>query len=202
MLSPEVKKPPVESTSWSFTDTKPGIARYGVKHTHVVTIGNISEKMKVEHGTGLLAERFSIKIGDQIIDWCIGTYPNCHPKDNESAGHIGVGLVKITETEVPIDANMVFSVVNKRGFKVKSKTFDRIKYDGQFEMKMMGYMLYRFISHTDLRGNPDLTPDDTLTIMCELTIKEGGVLLVGSESKGSQLVPVEEMKNEEESTRN
>ena len=139
----------------------------------------------------------SINSSDQV--WCIGTYPNGHPKDNESAGHIGVGLVKITETEVPIDANMVFSVVNKRGIKVKSKTFDRIKYDRQFEMKMMGYMIYRFISHTDLRGNPDLTPDDTLTIMCELTIKEGGVLLVGSESKGSMPLPG---GNEEESTRN
>ena len=58
MASSEVKKPPVESTSWSFIDTKPGIAKYDVKHTHVVTIGNISEKMKVEHGKGLLAERF------------------------------------------------------------------------------------------------------------------------------------------------
>ena len=192
-----VKKPPLESMSWSFVNTKPGIIKYDVKHTHVVTIGNISTKMEEEFGTLLESEVFCVKIGDKIINWRVWIFPNGHLKykapvsnghiqEAYNIGHIGVFLSKGTDTEFPLDANMIFSLVDKNGSKVKSRSIDKSFAISDTTGKGVG----KFISHSELRENQDLIPDDTLTIMCELTIKGGGVSLVGGESRSSILVPV------------
>ena len=191
-----VKRPPLGTTSWSFIDTKPSIIMYDVEHTHVLTIGNISKKLETEPGTALHSEVFTMKIGDDVIDWCIGICPNGHCEYNGTIGHIAVFLERITDidTESSIDANLIFHIVDKNGYMKRSKIFDKTisKTDSIFGRA-------KFISHSELRKNPDLIPDDTLTIMCELTIKGGGVSLVDGESRSSILVPG---GNEETSTWN
>ena len=83
-------KPPVESISWCFTDSKPRVMiKHDVKHTHVWTIGDIRKKIKMENGCYLGSDEFSVKIGDKIIDWCLRIYPN----GRTTSGHISVFLV-------------------------------------------------------------------------------------------------------------
>ena len=186
---PTVKRPPLGTTSWSFIDTKPAIIKYDVKHTHMVTIGNISKKMEAEHGTVVHSEVFSIKIGDKIIDWFIGICPNGHDKFNQSIGNIGVFLKKITDIDAEffINAVLIFYIVDKNGSKRRSKIKERTSKTFSEASSCCGTA--NFISHSELRENPDLIPDDTLTIMCKVTIKGGGVSLVGGESRSSILVP-------------
>ena len=195
-----VKKPPLEAMSWSFINTKPGIIKYDVKHTHVVTIGNISTKMEEEFGTLLESEVFCVKIGEEISDWRVWIFPNGHPGDDGedgNIGHIGVFLHLYSGTEVHKDVTMIFSLVDKDGSKVKSRSYDDISFATATATSADGSP--KFISHSELRENQDLIPDDTLTIMCELTIKGGGVSLVDGESRSNILVPG---GNEETSTWN
>ena len=56
---PTLTKPPVESTSWSFTDSKASVMiKHDVKHTHVWTIGDIRKKIKMETGCYLPFDEF------------------------------------------------------------------------------------------------------------------------------------------------
>ena len=67
-----IRKTPLESMSWGFVDTKPGIIEYDVKHTHVLTIGNFSKKMEAEPVTWLREfAAFSIKIGEEFTGWIL-----------------------------------------------------------------------------------------------------------------------------------
>ena len=183
-VTPKVE-PPLETMSRSFIDIKPGIIKYDVKHTQVITIGNFEQKMVEEPGTTLMPEVFSIKIGEEIVYWFIGIFPNGHGHSDfdGSIGHIGVYLVKDIDTKFPIDASWMFSLVDKNGSKRKSQIFEMT-----FPKPAKASYLARLISHLELRENPDLIPDDTLTIMCELTIKGGGVSLVDSGPRSSILV--------------
>ena len=93
---PTMTKPPLESSSWCFTDSKPPMmVKYDVKHTQVWTIGGISEKIKLENGKFLMSKMFSIKIGDKIIDWCLRIHPNGWT--DESVGHISIYLNKASQ---------------------------------------------------------------------------------------------------------
>ena len=117
-----VKRPPLETTSWSFIDTKPDLIKYDVKHTHVVTIGNINKKMEAEHGTVLQSKEFCIKIGDAITDWYIDIYPNGHDYDG-SLKHIGIYLVRDTDTKFYSDANFILSLIDSNGSKRYSASY-------------------------------------------------------------------------------
>jgi len=183
---------PLESMSWVFIDTKPGIIKYDVKHTQVVTIGQISKKMEAGQGTVLWSEVFSVKIGEKITDWRIAICPNGYlcPRDGlVSIGHIGIGLTCLDNLEFPIDATTIFSLINRTSSKRKGKKSDQQTF-GCFAQRA-GVGVADFISHLELREKPDLIPEDTITIVCELTIKDVGVSLVGSdsESKSRILVP-------------
>ena len=185
-------KPPLESMSWVFIDTKPGIVKYDVKHTQVVTIGQISKKMEAEQGTILQSEVFSIKIGEKTIDWKIGICPNGYPSRDGlqlvSTGHIGIGLACLDILEFPIDATTIFSLIDKRSSIRKGKRSDQQTFP---KAQRAGVRIADFISHLELREKPDdLIPEDTLTIMCELTIKNVGVSLVGSDSKSKSRILV------------
>ena len=188
------KRTPLESMSWGFVDTKPGIIEYDVKHTHVLTIGNFSKKMDAEPFTWVREfEAFSIKIGEEFTWWILGICPNGFPRLNETIGHIGVVLMKITDTEFPINVDLIFSFVDKNGSKSRIRRGEKAFKAPAGE----GFKIRKFISHSELRENPDLIPDDTLTVRCELSIKGGGVSLV--DGGPSILVPA---GNEERSTRN
>ena len=107
-------KPPLESMSWVFVDTKPGIVKYDVKHTQLVTIGQISKKMEEEEDVTLSFKKFSTKIGEKIIDWrleiCIGGLI------------IGLGLASHTEFPIDYDGTINFSLIDRTGSKNKTKS--------------------------------------------------------------------------------
>ena len=54
--SPGVKKPPIVSTSWSFTDNEPD-----TKYDHAWSIANFNKKMEMENGEELKSGVFSIR---------------------------------------------------------------------------------------------------------------------------------------------
>ena len=171
-----IRKTPLESMSWGFVDSKPGIIKYDVKHTHVLTIGNITKKMEAEpftHTGGF--GQFRIKMGHVVTEWILGICPNGYPRRHETIGNTGVFLIKITNTKFPTNANLIFSSVNKNGSKSRIRNAET-SFPANYRGKAFG--IHKFISHLELRENPDLIPDDTLTIMCEVTIKEGGASLV------------------------
>merc|ERR1719418_59153 len=89
----EVVKLPSELTSRSFTDCKPGVIKYDVKHTHVWTIGDISKKMEMETGTRVESGVFRIKIGDKFVDWCLSMDPNGHPDCDCIGDCIGIDCI-------------------------------------------------------------------------------------------------------------
>ena len=180
MLVTAKVEPPLESMSRSFIDVNPGIIKYDVKHTHVVTIGNIRKKMEAEPGTKLKSETFIIKFGYRITAWCISIYPNGHSDYDGSIGHIGVRVHKRKKSKFPINAEITLSIMDRNGLKSKSQISDVT-----FHIKLSNH---KFISHLELQENPDLIPDDTLTIMVELTVKGGGVSLVDS-GRSNIIVP-------------
>ena len=180
---PTMTKPPLESSSWCFTDSKPPMmVKYDVKHTQVWTIGDIREKIKMETGCFLESDKFSIKIGDKITDWYIKMYPN-GPTDT-SIGHISVFLKKNTDTDFPVDVKYVITFVDNNGVKGESGTGKKL-FD---KPALEGWGWDKFLSHAKLR---EFFPDDdtdSLTVMGEVNIKGGGVSLVASGASGI-LVP-------------
>ena len=191
---PIMTKPPVESTSWCFTDSKPHVMiKRDVKHTQVWTIGDIREKIKMENGCYLESEEFSIKIADKIIDWYIKIYPNGN--EDGSIGHISVFLMKIADIiPVAVDVKYVITFVDNNGVKGISETDERF-FD---KPALEGWGWDKFLSHAKLR---EFFPDDdtdSLTVMCEVTIKGGGVSLVASGASGILAAD----GNEEASARN
>ena len=61
--SPRVKKPPMLSTSWSFTDNESD-----TKYDHAWSIANFARKMDMENGGELKAGVFSIWTKDRVTD--------------------------------------------------------------------------------------------------------------------------------------
>ena len=127
---PIMTKPSLESSSCSFTDSKPRMMiKHDVKHTHVWTIGDIRKKIKMENGCSLESDAFSIKIGYKIVDWCLRIYPNGQTDAN--IGHISVLLKKNTDTDFPVDAKYVFTFVDNNGVKGKSSIGENTFQEGR-----------------------------------------------------------------------
>ena len=64
--SPGVKKPPILSTSWAFTDNEPD-----TNYDHACSIANFTRKMDMENGEELKSGVFSIRMKDRQTDWFI-----------------------------------------------------------------------------------------------------------------------------------
>ena len=118
---PTVTRPPLESSSCSFTDSKPRMKiTYDAKHTHLWTIGEFSKKMQMENGRWLKSDTFSIKVGDKIVDWYVKIYPN--GISDRNTGLISVTLTKASKTEHPVDVQFTFSIVDLEGLGSNSRT--------------------------------------------------------------------------------
>ena len=147
---------PLESSSWSFTDSKPSMMiKYDAKHTHVWTIGEFSKKMQMENGRRLKSDKFSIKVGDKIVDWYVEIFPN--GEMNASIGHISAHLLRASKTQYSIDVKYIFSIVDLEGFKSNNKTVEKTIIEPE------GYEYgSKKWSHSNLKN---LISNDTITIM-------------------------------------
>ena len=112
--SPGVKKPPIVSTSWSFTDNEPD-----TKYDHAWSIANFTKKMEMENGEELKSGVFSIRTKDRTTDWFMRINPNGEEKTCK--GFVSLFLYKDGVCEVPINADIIFSIVDKDGTKTRAK---------------------------------------------------------------------------------
>ena len=115
--SPGVKKPPIVSTSWSFTDNEPD-----TKYDHAWSIANFTKKMEMENGEELKSGVFSIRTKDRTTDWFMRINPNGEEKSCK--GFVSLFLYKDGVCEVPINADIIFSIVDKDGGKTRAKRYE------------------------------------------------------------------------------
>ena len=140
--------------------------------------------MKMESGKMIKSDMFTIPIMDMPTEWRMWIYPNGHKDDCK--GYVTTFVEKTTATESVIETNLVFTLVDKHGSKVNntSKSAKHI-----FEKKdNLGRGYGKFKSHEELLNLANVLPDDTITIMCEITIKEAGVNVL-SNGSNTMLLP-------------
>jgi len=169
--SPGVKKPPIVSTSWSFTDNEPD-----TKYDHAWSIANFAKKMEMENGEELKSGVFSIRTKDRTTDWFMRINPNGEEKTCK--GFVSLFLYKDGVCEVPINADIIFSIVDKDGTKTRAK---RCEYTFEKNLPSDNRGFAKFVSHSELR-HPQLSliPSDTLTILCEISITGDSVVTSGT----------------------
>ena len=118
--------------------------KYDAKRTHVWTIGEFSKKIEMENGRVLESDKFSIKVGDKLINWYVEIYPN--GKTESSIGYITAFLIKASKTEHPVDVQLTFSIVDSEGFKSNSRTSQTTF----IQSKGHGYGPNKYFSHSKL----------------------------------------------------
>jgi len=169
--SPGVKKPPIVSTSWSFTDNEPD-----TKYDHAWSIANFTRKTDMENGEELKSGVFSIRTKDRQTDWFMRINPNGEEKTCK--GFVSLFLYKDGNCEVPINADIIFSIVDKDGVKTRAK---RCEYTFEKNLPSDNRGFAKFVSHSELRHPQlNLLPADTLTILCEISITGDNVVTSGT----------------------
>lgn len=166
-----VKKPPIGSASWSFTDNEPD-----TKYDHAWSIANFGRKMEMEVGEELKSGVFSIRTKDRQTDWFMRINPNGEEKTCK--GFVSLFLYKDGTCEVPINADIIFSIIDKEGSKTRAK---RCEYTFEKSLPSDNRGFAKFVSHTELR-HPQLhlLPNDTLTILCEISISGDNFVTCGT----------------------
>jgi len=168
---PGVKKPPIVSTSWSFTDNEPD-----TKYDHAWSIANFTRKTDMENGEELKSGVFSIRTKDRQTDWFMRINPNGEEKSCK--GFVSLFLYKDGNCEVPINADIIFSIVDKDGVKTRAK---RCEYTFEKNLPSDNRGFAKFVSHSELRHPQlNLLPSDTLTILCEISITGDNVVTSGT----------------------
>jgi len=168
---PGIKKPPIVSTSWSFTDNEPD-----TKYDHAWSIANFTRKMDMENGEELKSGVFSIRTKDRQTDWFMRINPNGEEKTCK--GFVSLFLYKDGNCEVPINADIIFSIVDKEGVKTRAK---RCEYTFEKNLPSDNRGFAKFVSHSELRHPQlNLLPEDTLTILCEISITGDNVVTSGT----------------------
>ena len=109
-----VKKPPIVSTSWSFTDNEPD-----TKYDHAWSITHFKQKMKMENREELKSGVFSIRTKDRTTDWFMRISPNGEEKSCK--GFVSLFLYKDGVCEVPINGDIIFSIADRDGTKTRAK---------------------------------------------------------------------------------
>jgi len=166
-----VKKPPIVSTSWSFTDNEPD-----TKYDHAWSIANFTRKTDMENGEELKSGVFSIRTKDRQTDWFMRINPNGEEKTCK--GFVSLFLYKDGNCEVPINADIIFSIVDKDGVKTRAK---RCEYTFEKNLPSDNRGFAKFVSHSELRHPQlNLLPADTLTILCEISITGDNVVTSGT----------------------
>lgn len=156
-----VKKPPIPAASWSFTDNEPDI-----KFDHAWSISNFPKKMEMENGEELKSGVFVVKTKDRTTDWFMRINPNGEEKSCK--GFVSLFLYKDGVCEVPINTDIIFSIIDKDGAKTRAKRCE-YQFDKNLPSDNRGFA--KFVSHTELKHpSLNLLPNDQLTILCEISI--------------------------------
>ena len=159
---PSVKKPRVESDSWSVLEDH----SEEFKHEHAFSINNFSKKMQqTPLRTSLESGKFTFKIKDKQTGWKV----HCYPNGNTVKGYLSIFLHFDSDqekTEFPVE--FALSIIDKEGSKRETR-FVYIMKDYYYQSG--GFGISKFISHGALKNaEANLLPDDVLTIHCAITV--------------------------------
>jgi len=169
--SNSLKKPPIGSASWSYTDNEPD-----TKYDHAWSIAHFSRKMDMENGEELKSGVFAIRTKDRQTDWFMRINPNGEEKSCK--GFVSLFLYKDGLCEVPINADIIFNIIDKDGNKTRAKRCEYI-FDKNLHSDNRGFA--KFVSHPELRHpNLNLLPNDTLTLLCEISIAGDNIITSGT----------------------
>jgi speckle-type POZ protein len=170
--------PPIDSESWCRTKTSED-----VKHTFAWTIERFSERPET-NGNFLWSSKFTIRDNDdQSTQWKLKLYPKGDTP--EAIGYLSVYLSNQTET--PVKARYEFTVLDSsksRQNKVKSQFTE-------FKSKPDSWGFRKFLNADYLKTKASLLlPDDSITIICDISIVGHEKVLSGckfpeSTAKGS-----------------
>ncbi|XP_023324804.1 speckle-type POZ protein B-like [Eurytemora carolleeae] len=161
-------RPPIDSESWCRTKTSED-----VKHTFAWTIERFSERPET-NGSFLWSSKFTIRDNDdQATQWKLKLYPK--GDTSEAVGYLSVYLSNQTET--PVKARYEFTVLDSsknRQNKVKSQFTE-------FKSKPDSWGFRKFLNADYLKTKAALlVPDDSLTIICDVSIVGHEKVLSGS----------------------
>merc|ERR550519_537538 len=169
--SNSLKKPPIGSASWSYTDNEPD-----TKYDHAWSIAHFSRKMEMENGEELKSGIFKIRTQDRETEWFMRINPNGEEKSCRS--FVSLFLYKDGVCEVPIVADIIFNLIDKDGNKTRAK---RCEYTFEKNLASDNRGFAKFVSHTELKHPTlNLLPNDTLTILCEINIEGENTVTTGS----------------------
>jgi len=169
--SNSLKKPPIGSASWSYTDNEPD-----TKYDHAWSIAHFSRKMDMENGEELKSGVFAIRTKDRQTDWFMRINPNGEEKSCK--GFVSLFLYKDGVCEVPINADIIFNIIDKDGNKTRAKRCEYV-FDKNLQSDNRGFA--KFVSHNELKHPQlNLLPNDTLTILCEISITGDNIVTSGS----------------------
>ena len=175
----ELKKPPIEADSWTYIAHQEDI-----KYSHAISIENFSNKMQMEKNTQLKSKVFTIPIKENI-KWYIVVCPNGYSDDTE--GYLTVFLTPIPPIppQLPIMVKIdAISLVDKD--ESKKILFGSSSYASLYrrESEVASFGAKKFVSHSDLRNQEQkFLPNDTLTIHCQISIREAGSAITGGISR-------------------
>jgi len=150
--------PPIDSESWCRTRTSED-----VKHTFVWSIERFSERPE-QNKSFLWSSKFSIRDSeDQLTHWKLKLYPR--GDTNEVTDFLSVYLSN--QTDFPVKARYEFTILDsekRRQNKVKSQYTE-------FRAKPDSWGFRKFLHMDTLKNrSTSWTPDDTLTIVCDISI--------------------------------
>lgn len=163
-----VKKPPIETASWCYRDKEED-----VHHDFAWTITNFSRKINgVPNGEYIESDKFSVTAHGMDLEWQLCLYPA--GKDGEDEEHVSILLELVSRSlTATFSGKIEFSVVSLNGDKVFRKKKSIKESDTQIGRPMFGLLAAKFIPHNLLRidqQHNQITPEDRLTVLCEITI--------------------------------
>ena len=176
----EVKKPPVPSTSWSYTDSEPDTV-----YDHAWSIANFNRKMRMKPGMELRSTVWSCTTKkDYQLNWVMRINPNGEEKDHE--GYVSLFLYKEGNCRIPVEAEITFSIIGKDGIKMRSR---RCKYTFEKNVPRDNRGFCMLVSHDDLRHpHMNFLPNDTLTILCEISILGNNIVTSGTNGSAARVM--------------
>ena len=178
-----VKKPPIETASWCYRGDLKAVLWFfnliipdkedDVHHDFAWTITNFSRKINmVPNGEYIESDKFSVTAHGMDLEWQLCLYPS--GKDCEDEEHVSILLELVSRSlTATFSGKIEFSVVSTNGEKVFRKKKSIKESDTQIGRPMFGLLAAKFIPHNLLRldqQNNQITPDDKLTVLCEITI--------------------------------
>jgi len=192
-----VKKPPIETASWCYRDKEED-----VHHDFAWTITNFSRKISVmPNGEYIESDKFSVTAHGMDLEWQLCLYPS--GKDCEDEEHVSILLELVSRSLTATSSGKIeFSVVNINGEKVFRKKKSIKESDTQIGRPLVGFLAAKFIPHHLMNNqNTQITPEDKLTVLCEITIdgkdiQQSGQALVQVKSKPSTKICPEKMSSD------